>query len=345
LAARFLADAGVNAGEAASKLPLYAEALKRVDNDSKLATTSQEGMARATAQATQEAEKAADAIRKQASAALELVAAQLSASNSAVAYAQSSASVADIIAKIQQGTEGYAATLDLTTEAGRRNQSALNDLAASALRVAEDNLKAGEATDSVKASMEGARQGFITAAVAMGTSEARAQQMADQFGLTSGTVDTLAQKVTGLPAAKNINITASTSQAIADLDGVQAKLYSIRDRNVTLTVSRVYSGGSWENWPGTSTSDSIPARLSNGEYVVKAAAVSKYGLNFLDRVNTMRLAAGGPIGSRAGAVEADPHALASAVSAALDGSRLELTGVDRITGHMSARLVGAIGRV
>jgi uncharacterized protein YukE len=41
----------------------------------------------------------------------------------------------------------------------------------------------------------------------------------------------------------------------------------------------------------------------------------------------------------------DPRALASAVSAALDGSRLELTGVDRITGHMSARLVGAIGRV
>ena len=38
-------------------------------------------------------------------------------------------------------------------------------------------------------------------------------------------------------------------------------------------------------------------------------------------------------------------ALASAVSAALDGSRLELTGVDRITGYMSARLVGAIGRV
>ena len=106
LAARFLADAGVNAGEAASKLPLYAEALKRVDNDSKLATTSQEGMARATAQTTQEAEKAADAIRKQASAALELVAAQLSASNSAIAYQQSSASVADIIAKIQQGTEG-----------------------------------------------------------------------------------------------------------------------------------------------------------------------------------------------------------------------------------------------
>ena len=97
-------------------------ALKRVDNDSKLATTSRRSMARATLRPHEEAEKAADAIRKQASTAAfrELVAAQLSASNSAIAYQQSSASVADIIAKIQQGTEGYAATLDLTTEAGRR---------------------------------------------------------------------------------------------------------------------------------------------------------------------------------------------------------------------------------
>ena len=356
MAAQFLADAGVNASDAAEKLPLYAEALKRLENDAKLAATSQEGMADATAKAAQEADKAADAMRREATAALELVSANLAASNSAIAYQQASASVADVVAQIQLGTEGYAATLDLTTEAGRRNQSALNDLAAAALRVSEDNIRAGQSTDSVKASMEGARQGFIAAAVAMGISEAQAQSMASQFGLTGATVDTLGQKVTGLPASKNINITASTSQAMSALDGIQAKLQSIQSKNVTLTVSRVYSGGSWENvgqfstggavyGRGTSTSDSIPAWLSNGEYVVKAAAVSKYGLNFLDRVNTMRLAAGGPIGSRAGAVEADPHALASAVSAALDGSRLELTGVDRITGHMSARLVGAIGRV
>lgn len=43
----------------------------------------------------------------------------------------------------------------------------------------------------------------------------------------------------------------------------------------------------------------------------------------------------------AATVATDP----AAIRAALDGSRLELTGVDKITGHMSARLVGAIGRV
>jgi hypothetical protein len=37
--------------------------------------------------------------------------------------------------------------------------------------------------------------------------------------------------------------------------------------------------------PGTATSDSIPAMLSDGEYVVKASSVSKFGKGFLDKIN------------------------------------------------------------
>lgn len=39
---------------------------------------------------------------------------------------------------------------------------------------------------------------------------------------------------------------------------------------------------------GTSTSDSIPAMLSNGEYVVRAKAVSAYGLDFMNAINQMK---------------------------------------------------------
>lgn len=48
--------------------------------------------------------------------------------------------------------------------------------------------------------------------------------------------------------------------------------------------------------PGTGTSDSIPAWLSNGEYVINAAAVDKYGTGFFDAVNTRRFATGGAVG-------------------------------------------------
>ncbi|OCG60199.1 phage tail length tape measure family protein [Gilliamella sp. Nev3-1] len=47
--------------------------------------------------------------------------------------------------------------------------------------------------------------------------------------------------------------------------------------------------GGYISGPGTSTSDSIPARLSNGEFVVKAESVKKYGLDYLHAINTGRL--------------------------------------------------------
>jgi len=48
--------------------------------------------------------------------------------------------------------------------------------------------------------------------------------------------------------------------------------------------------------PGTGTSDSIPAYVSNGEYVVRAAAVGKYGKAFLDNINAKKFADGGVVG-------------------------------------------------
>lgn len=46
-----------------------------------------------------------------------------------------------------------------------------------------------------------------------------------------------------------------------------------------------FSTGGNVRGEGTSTSDSIPAMLSNGEFVVKASAVRKYGTGFLNAVN------------------------------------------------------------
>lgn len=54
--------------------------------------------------------------------------------------------------------------------------------------------------------------------------------------------------------------------------------------------------------PGTGTSDSIPAMLSNGEYVIRASSVRQYGHGFLDAVNrgVAKFAQGGPVGGGAG---------------------------------------------
>jgi TP901 family phage tail tape measure protein len=56
-----------------------------------------------------------------------------------------------------------------------------------------------------------------------------------------------------------------------------------------------YATGGHIRGAGTATSDSIPAYLSNGEYVVKADAVSHYGTGFFDSVNAKKFANGGQV--------------------------------------------------
>lgn len=67
--------------------------------------------------------------------------------------------------------------------------------------------------------------------------------------------------------------------------------------------------------PGTGTSDSIPAYLSNGEYVIRAAAVRQLGAGYLDLLNNgiriPRFADGGLVGAVAGITPARPEHLGS----------------------------------
>lgn len=53
-----------------------------------------------------------------------------------------------------------------------------------------------------------------------------------------------------------------------------------------------FAGGGRVRGPGTSRSDSIPARLSRGEYVIQARAVDHYGPGLFDALNRMRLRLG-----------------------------------------------------
>lgn len=82
-------------------------------------------------------------------------------------------------------------------------------------------------------------------------------------------------------------------------DKVLASLTAIDGKTVTATINvdggfpymrtgdapiRKATGG-YISGPGTGTSDSIPALLSNGEYVLRAAAVSRLGIGNLNRLN------------------------------------------------------------
>lgn len=68
----------------------------------------------------------------------------------------------------------------------------------------------------------------------------------------------------------------------------------------TGAFGKAFATGGSVDGPGTGTSDSIPAMLSNGEYVLNAQAVDRLGVPFLNGLNTGRLrgfASGGLVGS------------------------------------------------
>ena len=136
-------------------------------------------------------------------------------------------------------------------------------------------------------------------------------KVAEQAGLTKGEAKKLVDQYLQTPQVVKTRIDIEAAAAKKALDDVDNKMNKIKDRTVTLNVRTQYSdpgtsvrtssglvgraGGGPVYGPGTSTSDDVPAMLSNGEFVLQAAAVNRYGLDFLGQLNRgmVRAFAGG----------------------------------------------------
>ncbi len=117
--------------------------------------------------------------------------------------------------------------------------------------------------------------------------------------------------------------------------------------------------------PGTATSDSIPARLSRGEFVIRAAAVDRYGPRLFAALNSLRMPKGAVPGfSLGGLVEGVTGALSSLapapafafagggavpavtvpsgrpVTIVLDGERFKLNAEDSVADSLTRTALG-----
>lgn len=122
------------------------------------------------------------------------------------------------------------------------------------------------------------------------------------------------------------------------------------------------AGGGYIRGPGTTTSDSIPAWLSNREYVIRAKAVDHYGANLFAALNSMRLpkdlfshfAVGGLANALARTMPryaAGGLATASAgrsLTIVLDGQRFGVSGssdvIDRLERVATMAGIASVGR-
>jgi hypothetical protein len=184
------------------------------------------------------------------------------------------------------------------TAKGIANEQALTQLARTAQANAVAMRDDGKSAKEVAAYMERARKKFVDSAVAAGYSKAEANKLADQlYG-----VKRAADKV---PPKKHMKVTGDTEPAKSNvtrfMDWVgrqvaRVKISSVWPFAAGGLVGGLADGGPAESarrisgtivrGPGTGTSDSILARLSNGEFVNTARATRMFGpvLAMMNRV-------------------------------------------------------------
>lgn len=93
--------------------------------------------------------------------------------------------------------------------------------------------------------------------------------------------DWFAQAVTKIPHA------AVLDGLLKKIGNFEATVGSLKYKPYDVKIG--YATGGLVQGPGTATSDSIPARVSSGEYIVQANAVRYYGTDFMNALNNIQV--------------------------------------------------------
>lgn len=135
--------------------------------------------------------------------------------------------------------------------------------------------------------------------------KAKAKEATDlnqQAAAQAQTLNELQGKLDALKeSARSIQVQLKVDELKTGIADIEAQLATLtKPRTIPVNIapgsgnapeapSPGYASGGWIRGPGSGTSDSILARLSNGEYVIRAAAVSHYGPALLNQLESPRV--------------------------------------------------------
>lgn len=203
------------------------------------------------------------------------------------------------LAEVDGQLERNGRTLNEKTKQGRDNAAFLDDFAKKHLDLSQAIYDETGSEEKFRASQKKSRDELIKTYLRFDNNEKRAKAYADS--------------IIKIPAAKNSTVTFRTVN-LAALKTAQDYLRNINSKRVTLTVGTVRVGNTKVNagqfadggpviGPGTGTSDSIDAKLSNGEHVWTADEVQKaggqgamYRARAAVKSGALRFATGGAVG-------------------------------------------------
>ncbi|MGN6200024.1 hypothetical protein [Humibacter sp.] len=182
----------------------------------------------------------------------------LSANQASIQYQQS---LADLNTAIDKNGK----TLDVTTQAGRDNMSALDQIASSATALIAAEAKQGTSEQDLQANMAASRTAFINAAEAAGATADQANHLADQYGLIPSNVDTAYQTSGAQDAIDKANRVKAAIDAIPTYLPVTISTHGTMISNTGHLVA--FAGGGTVHGPGSRTADRVTAALSDTEEV------------------------------------------------------------------------------
>ncbi len=203
-----------------------------------------------------------------------------------IGYQQSLADVDEQIAKIAAGTEGYAATLDITTQAGRDNQALLVDLATANSDAALAQFTLDGDTAAYKLTLENGHQAVIDRARALGATADEAKAIADN--------------IRGIPTETDIKVLVDTKQANDAIADTKAKLLELMGltRSTSNSVGPLLTGyvpigrATGGILPGApSSKDNMFIHAASGEFVTNARSTAnpanRRALEFMNNGGTI----------------------------------------------------------
>lgn len=201
-------------------------------------------------------------------------------------------------------------SMAITSEKGRENQAALDKVASSANDLAKSVLDETGSEAKMRSSLAASREQLVSTARRFGLSKSAAERYADSVLAVPEKVTT---RVTtpGLDAAKSkvasyksyldsvpavVRSSIQVSQFTRKVTTYDTKFAPQTQSPLVRRSPPFRASGGLLRGPGTGTSDSILARVSDGEYVVQAAAVKAIGVDTLDKLNAARgYATGGAV--------------------------------------------------
>lgn len=162
-----------------------------------------------------------------------------------------------------------------------------------------------------------------------------ASQLLKQFGQDNKAMTTLAKTLalatvainTGKAISEAIAANAGKPWGFAAIAGVVAQILSAMATATSIINSAKFATGGLVTGPGTGTSDSIPARLSNGESVMTARTTSMFA-PLLSSLN--QLGGGVPITTAAPTQELGIDYLAAAVAKGMESMPRPVVSVEEI---------------